>query len=344
MSKHILFDEEDQSDDDNFEKALNKKQFHGKKGKMLMELQMSYRNDERFNFDRKFKGDVDKRKISKNLKNISTAFDAETQDQEEDKSAVNKPEDIIGEKNKNLSILSQVISNTEFLTHNKKYSVGNAKNLIIKRFDPNLKIGKDLEMSKKDLTKKSEKNVIKINRGVDKLRPSTNKHEETNKNSHKNKKIIQTMFNELNDHLENKKIEIKYDSWKNLANENKDVGFGLFGGEVEVKKVSKIGKAKNPITQINPADEQKPFNLFEEPTPEFKGEEEIKLLKSKRKKEKKKQKAKEKKNKEKQEKEIKDVKVVNKLKSNLLKEFDQDKVDNYLRYSNMVRDTKYKNK
>ena len=51
-----------------FEKALNKKQFQGEKGKMLLRLKNTYVNDSRFKLDSKFKNDINYNKLPSELK------------------------------------------------------------------------------------------------------------------------------------------------------------------------------------------------------------------------------------------------------------------------------------
>ena len=85
-----------------FEKALNKKQFQGEKGKILLKLQNSYLNDPRFKIDSKFKDDVNYKKLPSDIKESSNTkkdlFDYEDKEIEAD------DEDIELEKNINLLI------------------------------------------------------------------------------------------------------------------------------------------------------------------------------------------------------------------------------------------------
>lgn len=351
-NKVTLFDDDDDDNqsngEDNFNIALEKKQFQGKKGQMLMELQQSYRDDQRFILDKKFKGDIDVKKISKNVKSMTTLFD-KTKETFTSNPEIITQEEISSEKNKNLSILSQVISNTEFLTHNKKYSGHNPKNILIKRYDPKLNLGRQLEITdKKESDAKidfeNEKNVIKLEKGVDKSKPSPNEKESRSlPQSKKSKEYeIKNMFNKLNDEIETK-VEIKYDSWKQILKKPEDVGFGLFGETVTENKMknSKKEKKKKIHSDILNVEENKitETEFVEEKVKEMDISEK-KMLKSKRKKEKRKLKEKEKKEKAKVNDKIRDEKIEIKLKNNLLKEFDQKKVEDYVRFVNLVRNKK----
>jgi len=360
-NKVILFDDDsdNQSDgEENFNQALEKKQFQGKKGQMLMELQHSYRDDKRFQLDKKFKGDIDVKKVSKNVKNMSTVFDKPkdmTYHTADDEAQVK--EEISTEKNKNLSILSQVISNTEFLTHNKKYTGNNAKNILIKRFDPKLNLGRQLEITENKSDKdakinlEAQKNVIKLEKGLDKFYTPSQPEQNFATQSKRSKELeINKIFNKLNDKLETK-IEIKYDSLKQIFNVPQSTGFGLFGETIE----NKPNMFENRIKKKKESDliNDDEHNLMKnedisgnDNSSDLKNQnleiDDKKLLKAKRKKEKRKLKEKEKKEKAKIEDKERDVKIEEKLKKNLLKEFDEKKVDDYVRYVNLVRNKKMK--
>jgi hypothetical protein len=356
--KVILFSDEDNDSngEENFNIALEKKQFQGKKGQMLMELQQSYKDDQRFYMDKKFKGDVDSKKVSKNLKNMSTLFDKKKDLMSVKLVEQESQEEISTEKNKNLSILSQVISNKEFLTHNKKYTGNIPKNILIKRFDPKLNLGRQLEITgKKESEEKinfeSVKNVIKLDKGVDKFKQEWDDDSNSVPKSKKSKKIeIENMFNKLNDQIENK-VEIKYDSWKQILKVPEQTGFGLFG-ETLTENKSKIIEKKKKKREIEEIIQDESQQLTETNEAEIDTEEliddksdannEKKLLKSKRKKDKRKLKEKEKKEKAKIDNKLRDDKIESKLKKNLLKEYDEKKVEDYVRYVNLVRNKKHK--
>jgi hypothetical protein len=368
--KNIFEDEDVEEEYDVFEKALKKKAFDGQKGHLLMELQTSYKNDGRFMMDNKFKDDLDTRKVSKNVKQMSNAFDEYNKNKSyiysSHKGVHEKNVEIVNEKNKNMSILSQIIPNNEFLgtVQPKKYS--NPKNFLIKRFDPKLKIGQDLVIQKKNSQevkkeKESDKNIIKLKKGM------SNTSEENLlpadkitllKKRDKEKEIQKTM-NELHNQLE-PKVEIKFDNWKSIVS-GKDsqvdgnLAFSLFDGYVaksENDKAKEKNKVKEVSKEINVNQKNEPkefaFKLFEDTdnklSQDQKEKNEKMLLKKKRKQEKKKLKEKLKKDEQKLAEKNKDEKVEKKLKTNLLKEFDDEKVDNYMRYVNLIREKKSNNK
>src|SRR5687767_13064717 len=78
-NKNVKFfnidEKEEESEDDNFQQALKKKQFEGSKGMMLLELQKSYKGDKRFNMDKKFFDDVEVNMVSSELKSQTDLFD-----------------------------------------------------------------------------------------------------------------------------------------------------------------------------------------------------------------------------------------------------------------------------
>ena len=144
-----LDDKNEHSEDDNFELALNKKQFEGNKGNMLLELQKTFKGDERFKIDKKFENDIETKKVSYGLKQLTDAFDGKdgiTLNVKKTKTNKNNSlsieQQLKDEKQRNISILAQVISNEDFLSKRPKNN--NPNSLLIKRFDPLLNIGKEI--------------------------------------------------------------------------------------------------------------------------------------------------------------------------------------------------------
>jgi len=142
----------DEEGDDNFNIALKKNQFVGKKGAMLLELQKSYNGDARFKVDKRFTGDIETNKVSEKIKGMTDLFDnlskkngvnKEVKDNKIQKLDENDIEyELKKEKKRNLMILAQIVSNEEFMNNNKK--VENPKNLLQKRYDPTMNLGSDL--------------------------------------------------------------------------------------------------------------------------------------------------------------------------------------------------------
>lgn len=354
--KVLTFDSEGEEPlEDNFNKALSKNQFVGEKGKMLLDLQTTYKNDSRFKIDKKFKGDISFQKLPSSLKseiktNLKKTNDFEYKDRTNEKAS----EEIQNEKNKNLSILSSVLPASAYLDHNPKEK--SYKHVIVKRFDPDLNLGdyNVTPIEKKEDLKSKDDNVVKLEKGVEVFNePLKNpiyqsKHQKQMKKREK-EKMINKVINEINDNM-NGEVIVNYDVFKKTIQESKqNGGFKLFGGsEDESKKeeTQKISSEKN--TEKNTEKKKKEDKDYEKTEENIDHEEnEKEMLKRKKKREKKKEKQKVKKEKEKEKKtkkQEKEEEIEKKYISHLTEEFGDEKTQKYLKYIGMVRDKNKKKK
>ena len=343
--KKILFsDDEDNSEElkANFEKALNKKQFVGEKGKMLLELQNTYNTDSRFRIDKKFKDDISIKKLPSSVKaQLYTKAKDSKEYSYDNKEPEIKDEEILQEKNKNLSILSSVLPNSAYLDHKKKEV--SVKHYMIKRFDPLLNLGESavnpikVEEANKE---KKEDNKIKLEKGVKVFNEPLlnpiyeNKHQKEMKKREK-EKLLNKAINEINDNM-NGEVIINYERWKNSIKDSKQESFNLFGDSEEPKKDEKKEEEKEEVKKEK-VSVQKEENEKDEKQ----------LLKQKRKREKQKDKMKKQKEKEKEKKQKQrenEEKIAMEYKNDLQERYGEEKANNYFKYIEMIREKSKKGK
>jgi hypothetical protein len=348
-----------------FERALNKSQFQGEKGKMLLKLQNTYVNDSRFKLDSKFKDDLNYNKLPSELKENkkNDYFNYEEMDKEA------KDEDIEFEKKKNMSILAEILPNSAFLEHK---SIDKPTNkLLIKRYDPKLKLGdasvEAIKVEKKK-KKEKEKNLVRLEKGVQIFNDKNdmelyNKYNDINKMKKREKeKLYSDTINRINDEM-NQEIIVNYDSWKKGILEKTDNNFSLFGSNNannnntnNNNNFSLFGDNKNGIADNQNSNAEYKSNDLnnkninnDKVVKKEKTEKEILRKKKKREKEKLRRKEKERikkaKIKHKKEKMRKKMEMIDKeYESELIKEFGEEKASNYLRYIEMIREKKNQKK
>ncbi|KRT78311.1 hypothetical protein AMK59_8187, partial [Oryctes borbonicus] len=152
--KRLLFQDEDDDEEDKVFNFDVKEQFQGKKGRKLMELQLKFKNDKRFTMDERFLEDD---QISENEEHATSP---ELRNEVQDEVEVTAEE-----KQKELSILEEVLGKK--LRKNKDDGVSTkkpSKSLGMVRFDPSNPehskyILKQAEPVKEKLKKKKEQLV-----------------------------------------------------------------------------------------------------------------------------------------------------------------------------------------
>ena len=234
--------------------------------------------------------------------------------------------------------------------------------LLIKRFDPELKLGnagvEEIKVEKKEKKDKEEKGVIKLEKGVQILNDRNdieliNKYGEKDINKMKKsqkEKLINDTINRINDDM-NQEIKVNYDMWKKGIQEKTDNTFSLFGNPVnntnnEKTNITNINtnnsESKNEV-EIKNNNEEKNENKLKEEKKEEKDEKEMlrKKMKRERQKKKKKEKQKLKREKLKEQKEKMEKKIQQQneqYKNELIQEFGEEKTNKYLTYINMIKE------
>lgn len=209
-----LDDETDVFEKKALDKKFKKNIYDSKKGKILLDLQKTFKGDDRFHLDKSFKNDIEFEKLPNAIKqaNLELQYDIE------EKEKVNKKikeTDIKHEKNGQFSILKQMFPR-ERIKNEDKSEQTEKKSLIVQRFDPKQLNSKKFiinEKNEKASTKNKKKNVISLVSGIDKKK----------KNFIKAEAILKAKIHKKTDikDVPTKKIKkIDYKAWKELIQDN----------------------------------------------------------------------------------------------------------------------------
>lgn len=200
--------------DDNFHVDIRfeNKIYDSKKGKLLLELQKTFKGDERFKLGKKFKNDVEFEKLPNSVKlaNKDLEFELEENEDEKFQSQKNKKNSIEIEKDSQINILKALFPK-ERIKNDQKTKNNTSKNLIIPRFDPTKPQTNELIV--KETPKIAEKikkgKKIGIDSGVDKKKKNLLKADSILKKTiHKNEKKSEKAKVVKN---------INYEAWKTLT-------------------------------------------------------------------------------------------------------------------------------
>ena len=342
------------NNDNNFNKAINKNNiFNDKNGKIMFEIQQSNKGDKRFNLNKSFKGDININKVSKNIllrtDDVSSKEKNSIINIKTNKCHKNSIEDnsIEKETNNNLNILSSIIPNTDFLNMNTKKKISSDK-IILKRYDPMIGLGLDLIETNNSNDYKLDNQsdnvkVKKLNKGFynnfDIESINTSKELNNINNTSLNKKTkgdLQKVINYIQDkELKEVKVEINTNFFKQLFKKENVINNNTIDNNNENNENNEIDINTNDTNNIE-------LDLKEDENNE------IEVISNKKNKDK--INIKNKKNKEKKllkKKQLKEEKIKLKLKQDqkykakLLKHFDKEKVENYIRMQELISTKKY---
>ncbi|KAM3139098.1 hypothetical protein pb186bvf_008696 [Paramecium bursaria] len=198
----------------------------GKKGQVLVELQKSFKGDDRFKLNERFQ-DLDEQKLSKRFKDLQQDL---LEQEEPEKEDVVEELDIKKEIDQQLNLLSELMpEERNFIQYKKKQDKKNY-DLIIQRFDPT-KINKKLIVKKQPISKQQEQQKkVQITKGLNK--------QELN---------IQRANQKLNRAPEKFQIKtvINKNAWKDLVNRGQNVSVRLFGDSRDLLFLQVLMKKKD---------------------------------------------------------------------------------------------------
>jgi len=201
-----------------FQKDLDKKFqkniYDSKKGKILLDLQKSFKGDDRFHLNKSFKNDIEFDKLPNMVKLANRELQYDLNDSEKKEKKHNET-DLDREKNGQLSILKNMFPKEKINSEAKKIFTKNLDSLIVPRFDPTKAQCKNLIIDDK-ITKNKKKggeNKFKMASGIDKKK----------KNILKAQAILKETISKPNtvDRPKKKIKKIDYQAWKKLIQEPK---------------------------------------------------------------------------------------------------------------------------
>lgn len=205
-----LNENDDISHNNSHDTRFENKIYDSKKGKLLLELQKTFKGDDRFKLGKKFKNDVEFEKLPNSVKqaNKDLEFDLEDEKQEVPKHKKNSLEI---EKDSQFNILKALFPQERIRNDQKSKNI-TGKNLILPRFDPSKPHTNELIIKEtpKIAARKKKENKIRIDSGVDKKKKNLLKADSILKKTiHKTEKIPEKA----------KKLikHINYEAWKTLT-------------------------------------------------------------------------------------------------------------------------------
>ena len=199
------------------ENKFHKNIYDSKKGKILLDLQKTFKGDDRFHLNKSFKNDVEFDKLPNNIKlaNRELEFDLNETEKSEKKKKKKEEINLEDEKNSQMNILKSLFPREKINNDKKKTHVKTFDELIVPRFDPTKAQCKNLIIDeKKKPKKKKEGNKLKIESGIDRKKKNLLKAQAILKEKlGDNDKTVQPARKKI------KKID--YQAWKNLMQESK---------------------------------------------------------------------------------------------------------------------------
>ena len=176
------FNEKSEGFRKSIDKRFKKNIYDSKKGKILLDLQRTFKGDDRFHLDKKFENDVDFEKLPNSVKlaNMELQYDLEDVETEpKPKKKHHDIDDVEQEKDGQLKILKQMFPKERIKKETKKTTT--FQNLIVARFDPKQVQCKKLIITENNTTNKGKdkknKRKLGLESGIDKKKKNLMKAE-----------------------------------------------------------------------------------------------------------------------------------------------------------------------